>query len=300
MLRSVCMVSESLILTLRAIEMPTLVQNRYGKHRVRVLRVIKDAPEHEVCELEVDLLLAGDLDASYLSEDNASIVPTDTVKNTIHALAHDDLGTCRTRFAITLGKHFLTKYEHLEKVWIEVRERCWGRMPVQGAPHEHSFVAELNGQWFARCEFQRGMNPVLRSGVREHLIMKTTQSGFEGYNVCEFTTLPPTNDRIFATRMTAEWTFASEEESFVEMDAVFLRTAYDVFATRYSPSVQRTLYEIGEAFLLAAPAVEKIELKMPNVHFLGLDLGKLGRPGQTRVFLPTDEPHGEIEAVIQR
>lgn len=280
--------------------MPTLVQNRYGKHRVRVLRVIKDTPEHEICELEVDLLLAGDLNASYLSDDNTSIVPTDTVKNTIHALAHDDLGTCRTRFAIMLGEHFLTKYAHLQKVWVEARERRWGRMPVEGGAHEHCFVAELNGQWFTRCEFERGMAPVLRAGVREHLIMKTTQSGFEGYNMCEFTTLPPTSDRIFATRMTAEWTFANAVESFAEVDAQFLRTSYEVFSSRYSPSVQRTLYEMGEAFLLAAPVVNKVELKMPNVHFLGLDLGKLGRPTQTRVFLPTDEPHGEIEAVIQR
>ncbi|RYD54150.1 MAG: urate oxidase, partial [Verrucomicrobiaceae bacterium] len=68
----------------------------------------------------------------------------------------------------------------------------------------------------------------------------------------------------------------------------------------YSPSVQRTLYQIGEVALERVPAISRIELKMPNVHFLGLDLAKLGRPGQSCVLLPTDEPHGEIEAVIVR
>ncbi len=267
---------------------------------MRVLRVHRGEIQHEVCELEVDVLLSGKLEGSYHSEDNSSIVPTDTVKNSIHALAHDFLGTCRTAFAKVLGGHFLREYGHLEGVFVEVRERRWGRMPVDGEAHPHSFVSEENGQWFARCEFHRSGKDVIRAGLRDHLIMKTTGSGFEGYNLCPLTTLPPTADRILATRLSAEWTFAAGVEDHSPVDAIFLDTAYAVFAGRYSPSVQRTLFETGEAFLAQAAGVNRVELKMPNVHFLGLDLAKLGRPGQTRIFLPTDEPHGEIEAVIVR
>jgi hypothetical protein len=39
---------------------------------------------------------------------------------------------------------------------------------------------------------------------------------------------------------------------------------------------------------------------MAHVHFLGFDLSHLGRPDPNRVFLPTDEPRGEIEAMITR
>lgn len=280
--------------------MPSLERNRYGKHRVRVLRVIKDAPEHEVCELEADLLLAGDLDGAYFSPDNSSVVPTDTVKNTIHALAHDSLGASRTKFAQVLGAHFLERYGHLSGVFVELRERRWGRMWLAGQAHPHAFVAEQNGQWFARCEFQRRQPPLLRAGIREHLIMKTTGSGFEGYHQCEFTTLPPTNDRILATRLTAEWEFSDAGADDATVDAAFLKSAYAVFAETYSPSVQRTLFQMGEVFLASEMSVKRVEIKMPNVHFLGLDLSRIGRPGQNRVFLPTDEPHGEIEAVIAR
>lgn len=284
--------------------MPRLEMNRYGKHRVRVLRVLQEDSTQDVCELEVDLLLGGDLADSYLTEDNASIVPTDTVKNTIHVLAHDHLGKCRTSFAGVLGEHFLARYPHLDRVWVEARERRWGRMRTgaEAKPHAHSFVAELNGEWFTRCEFSRGQPPIRRAGLREHVILKTTGSGFEGYNVCEFTTLPPVRDRLLATRMSAEWEFGAgtPTEDLAAVDEVFLKSAYAVFAERYSPSVQRTLYEMGEVFLEAAPWVERVELRMPNVHFLKLDLEKLGRPQQTRVFLPTDEPHGEIRAVIAR
>ena len=280
--------------------MATLSSNRYGKHRVRVLRVERGEDKHEVCELEADILLTGDLDASYHSSDNASIIPTDTVKNTVHALAHDSLATCRTSFAKTLGQHFLDRYPHISGVSVELRERRWQRMPLSGGPHRHSFVAEGNGQWFTRCNFQRGKEDVLRAGLRDHLIMKTTESGFEGYNQCELTTLPPTADRILSTKLSAEWVFAGGTTDFSAADHVFVNAAYEVFAQRYSPSVQRTLFEIGEFFLEAAPDIVSVELKMPNVHFLNLDLSKLGRPNQSRVFLPTDEPHGEIEALVTR
>jgi urate oxidase len=279
----------------------TLESNRYGKFRVRVMKVIRhDETHHDVCDLEADVLLHGDLAGSYLSDDNLSIVPTDTVKNTVHFLAHDHLGTCRTSFAKVIGEHFLGKYPHLTGVEIELRERKWERMSIGGQPHPHSFVHAANGEPFSRGSFVRGQAPILSSGIRDHLVMKTTRSGFEGYNLCELTTLPPTNDRVFATKLNSEWTFADLATDFCSADAAILAAAHEIFATTYSPSVQRTLYEIGELALERVPAISRIELKMPNVHFLGLDLTKLGRPGQKTVLLPTDEPHGQIEAVIAR
>lgn len=281
--------------------MATLESNRYGKFRVRVMKVIRhDETHHDVCELEADVLLQGELAGSYLGDDNLSIVPTDTVKNTIHFLAHDHLGTCRTSFAKVIGEHFLGKYPHLADVEVELRERKWERMLIGGQPHPHSFTHVANGEPFSRGSFPRNQKPILSSGIRGHLVMKTTQSGFEGYNVCALTTLPPTNDRVFATRLSAEWTFSDLSAAFGSADDAILAAAHEIFATTYSPSVQRTLYQIGELALARVPAISRIELKMPNVHFLSLDLTKLGRPGQKAVLLPIDEPHGEIEAVITR
>jgi urate oxidase len=279
----------------------TLESNRYGKFRVRVMKVMRhDDSRHDVCELEADVLLHGDLAGSYLSDDNSSIVPTDTVKNTVHVLAHDHLETCRTSFAKVIAEHFLAKYPHLSGVEVELRERKWERMTIDGNPHPHAFVHAANGEPFSRAACFREQALRLSSGIRGHLIVKSTQSGFTGYNVCELTTLPPATDRVFATRLAAEWEFAELTADFAAVDAAFLTTAHEVFATTYSPSVQRTLYQIGELALERVRSISRIELKMPNVHFLGLDLAKLGRPGQSCVLLPTDEPHGEIEAVITR
>ena len=280
-------------------EMSRLKSNQYGKSRVRVLKVLR-GNEHEVCELEADVLLRGDLEGSYLGSDNSSIVPTDTVKNTVHALAYESLGTCRSSFANVIGRHFLARYGHLDGVNVELRERRWNRMHVGNEGSAHSFVAEGNGVWFCRGEFARDGGEILSAGIRDHLIMKTTKSGFEGYGQCELTTLPPTSDRILATRLTAEWTFSDQEQDYSAADEAILNAAYEVFSGTYSPSVQRTLFEIGEAALAAVPGIGEISLSLPNVHFLGMDLTRLGHPGNDSLFLPTDEPHGQIEAVVSR
>ena len=129
--------------------MATLESNRYGKFRVRVMKVLRhDDSHHDVCELEADVLLHGELAGSYLSDDNSSVVPTDTVKNTVHVLAHDHLETCRASFAKVIGEHFLGKYPHLSGVEVELRERKWERMSIDDKPHPHAFVHAANGESF--------------------------------------------------------------------------------------------------------------------------------------------------------
>ena len=67
-----------------------------------------------------------------------------------------------------------------------------------------------------------------------------------------------------------------------------------------SPSVQTTLFQMGEAALKTAPEISKIALAMPNQHCLLINLAPFGLENKNEVFVPTDEPHGQIEAVIAR
>lgn len=281
--------------------MTRLISNCYGKHRVRVLKVLKESSlHHEVCELDVDVLLTGDLSGSYLSDDNSSIVPTDTVKNTIQVLAHDHLSGCRLQFAKVIGAHFLENYPHLNQVDIDLRERSWQRLSPHGEPHGHAFAAQGNGEFFTRAACHRDQADVSIGGIRDLLLLKTTGSGFAGFHHCDLTTLPETDDRILSSRVTAEWTFQENIGDGREVDTRAREVIQQVFAENYSPSVQRTLYEMGEALLGEISSIAEVSLTMPNVHFLGLDLGPLGRPGQTTTFLPTDEPHGQIIARVGR
>ncbi|GAA0158696.1 hypothetical protein LIER_38712 [Lithospermum erythrorhizon] len=72
----------------------------------------------------------------------------------------------------------------------------------------------------------------------------------------------------------------------------------------YSPSVQRTLYLMGKAVLGRFPDISSVHLKMPNIHFLPVNLSSKDNPEIVKfaddVYLPTDEPHGSIEARLSR
>ena len=65
----------------------TLVSNNYGKSRVRVVKVTRHADRHDLAELTVNVQFDGDFDAVHLYGDNSSVLPTDTIKNTVSALA---------------------------------------------------------------------------------------------------------------------------------------------------------------------------------------------------------------------
>lgn len=279
------------------------VRQRYGKANVRVLRVQRDAGRHEVREARIRVTLDGDFARAYTAADNSSVVPTDTMKNLVNVLALEHLDAANEPFALAIAQCFLDRYEQVSEAQVEIEETVWNRMSIAGRPHEHNFVRSESGTPFARVTATRSSREIV-AGVRDLAIMKTTASGFVDYVQDEYTTLPPTSDRILATRLCATWRFVGADDSKPDhfgAAANAIRCALlQVFATSYSHSVQNSLYRMGEAALAAAPAIDEITLAMPNVHYLAIDLSGFGRDAQGRLFLPTDEPNGQIEATLRR
>ena len=100
--------------------------------------------------------------------------------------------------------------------------------------------------------------------------------------------------------MTASWRWSRAPNDYTEANAKILSTMLEVFATSYSESVQDSLYRMGTAALAAVPEVIDISLACPNKHYLLINLQPFGLTNENAVFLPTDEPHGQIECVIGR
>ena len=279
------------------------VGQQYGKANVRVLRVQRAQPRHEVREARVTVALDGDFARAYTAADNSSVVPTDTMKNLINVLAAEHVAAANEPFALAIAQCFLDRYRQVSEAQVEVEETVWSRMPIGGQPHDHSFVRSESGTPFARVIATRSTREIV-GGVRGLAIMKTTGSGFVDYAQDEYTTLPPTTDRILATRMAAAWRFAGgglgDGGDYDAVAAAIREATLRVFAITYSHSVQDSLYRMGEAALAAAPAVAEITLSMPNVHYLPIYLSAFGRDASGTLFLPTDEPNGQIEATLRR
>jgi urate oxidase len=279
--------------------MPKLIAHRYGKARVRVVKILRGQDRQSIVEIEVAAMLEGDFESSYTAGDNTKVVPTDTIKNTINILAKEKLGEEIEPFAIALGKHFLDRYQQVASAKIDISERDWRRMEIDGKPHPHSFVAGNDARMFT-CVVCKRESQTVESGVRDLVILKSTGSGFENYPKDEFTTLAETSDRILATSLRTTWSYGKTPANYRDRNAKIISAMLRVFANTYSPSAQTTLFEMGSAALDVCPEISRIELAMPNKHYLLVDLSRFNRENKNEVFTPTDEPHGQIEAIVTR
>jgi urate oxidase len=214
-------------------------------------------------------------------------------------LAKEKLGAENEEFGILLAEHFLKTYPQVSEAEIRLSERCWERMRAGGRAHAHSFLEKSPARPFAKVTCSRAGSRV-ESGIEELLILKTAGSGFEGYLKDKLTTLPETKDRILATKLEATWTYERTPKSYGKSNARILEAMLSVFAKNYSPSVQVTLFEMGEAALRATREISKVHLVMPNKHCLLVNLAPFGVQNRNELFVPTDEPHGQIEGTVAR
>jgi urate oxidase len=277
-----------------------LIKNRYGKGRVRVMRIHRDGGRHEVSQLNVRAMIEGDFAPAYTNADNSTSVSTDTIKNVVNIVARENTGLCTEEFCQVLAGKFLDSYPQVTSVAITAHETKWSRLSFGGKPHPHSFILDSNGKPFVEAAAAREGTSALVSGIDGFTFMKSTQSGWENYVRDSFTTIAQTNDRMCATAMVASWKWSAKPSSYPATNAKILATLLEVFGTTYSASVQDSLYRMGEAALAAVPEISEISMACPNMHFILMNLTAFGLDNNNDVFLPTDEPHGQIECTVGR
>lgn len=286
--------------------MTRLAENRYGKSRVRLVRLNRQCSVHEFQEWSVEILLQGDFLSCFAEGDNSKILPTDTMKNTVYSLAQKSAAACMEDFAKELIEFVLARNPQVSEAEVSIREKAWQHLTTGGRPHPSTFVQSGNELQTTRVykkrdEHKKSRQPfVVESGIEDLVIMKTSGSAFEGYIRDSLTTLPENKDRLFGTALRACWTYVSAELSFVSLRNTIRESLLVTFAAHQSKSVQHTLYAMAESALAATPQISEITLTMPNRHCLLVDLSRFGQDNPNQIFIPTDEPHGTIEARICR
>jgi urate oxidase len=271
----------------------------YGKSRVRLVQLTRRKDRHDLCDLTVAIRFQGDYDESYTVGDNSAVLPTDTMKNTVYALAATARVEDAESFGLTLAEHFLDRNPRLERVRIDITEQTWGRIASGDHEYGQAFVRHGPDTRTATVSADREQTTV-EAGVADLVILKSAHSAFAGFPRDEFTTLPETQDRILATSLTATWMYRDATVSFGPAWSAVRRTLLESFAEHHSASVQHTLYAMGQAVIQSVDDVSAIHLVMPNKHHLPVDLTRLGLENRNEIFVPTDEPHGLIEATVAR
>jgi urate oxidase len=172
-------------------------------------------------------------------------------------------------------------------------------MRFDGREHDHSFVRGSDEKRTCQIDATRD-GVTVESGVEDLIVLKTTRSGFAGFVKDEYTTLPEVTDRIFSTAIKATWRYRDPASASDQTFESIRRSILETFAEHDSLSVQHTLYAMGERVLENFDAVEEIAVSLPNLHCLPVDIARFGLKNDNRIFVPTDEPHGLIEARLAR
>lgn len=283
--------------------MPFVLRNAgYGKSEVRLVKVSRGPGGHELHELTVDVGLEGDFDAAYTEGDNTGLLATDTMRNTVYALAKEHPIEDIESFGERLVEHFLGAGAGVTRASVHIVEHPWDRLEVGGRPHEHAFQRGSGGTRVATVTGDGGGagGRQIQAGIDDLLVLKTTGSGWEGFLRDRYTTLPETSDRILATVITARWSYLGGDIDYGELWRSVRETILEAFCDHYSPSVQFTLHHMGGAVLDARPEVARISFSLPNKHHLLYDLERFGLENANEIFQPTDEPYGLIEGTVER
>ena len=280
--------------------MVKLAENRYGKSRIRLVRVKRQPDRHDLQEWTVQILLHGDFESCFVDGDNSKILPTDTMKNTVYALARNSSAACIEEFAKELTAFLLNRNPQVSSAEVSISESPWDHVTVDGEAHPTTFIQSSCERQTATVMHSRDAAAKIVSGLDNLFILKTAGSSFTGYIKDSLTTLPETRYRLFGTAVGASWTNAPSSSSFGVLRRKIRELLLAAFAEHQSESVQHTLYAMAQNVLDRVPEVKDIHLTMPNKHCLLVDLSRFGQDNPNEIFVPTDEPHGYIEARITR
>jgi len=270
-----------------------LGSSQYGKAETRLVLVRRDTAGHELVDLNVSIALAGDQADTHLRGDNAKVIPTDTMKNTVYAFAREFGVEAIESFGLLLGRHFVDTQPAIARARVSIEEYGWRRLGP------HSFARTGGGTRTAVVSCDAGAAWVV-SGVRDLVLLNSTDSEFRGFATDRYTTLAETSDRILATAVEASWRHARADGDWAESFAGAQDALVDAFVTTHSRSLQQTLYAMGSAVLAARPELAEVRLALPNKHHFLVDLAPFGLDNPGQVFFAADRPYGLIEGTVIR
>jgi hypothetical protein len=145
--------------------------NRYGKAETRLVRVFRDDDTHRIADLNVSVALSGDLAATHLTGDNAGVLPTDTMKNTVYAFAKEYGVGEPEEFGLLLAMHFVAGQPQVRAAKVAIESFEWERLGP------HSFRRKGDYVRTAAVTVTVDQQQVV-SGLRDMVLLNSTASEF--------------------------------------------------------------------------------------------------------------------------
>jgi urate oxidase len=303
---------------------------RYGKGQVtiyrtyaRPLEVVRRVPESEFSG-RANILFAVDVDVhvygdnflpAYTEGDNSEVVPTDTMKNFIHAQALSYDGSTLEGFLAYLGRQFLQTYPQMQALRLEGREQPFvaARVPsgVDGtgfADSEVLFARRHDDQATATIEMTRdGDATTITShscGQVGLKLIKVTGSSFMSFLRDAHTTLPERVDRPLFIYLDVHWTYRDVDDALelgrgTYVPAEQVRDVVQVVFHQFnSKSIQHLVHEMGTRLLERFPELATVSFEAQNRLW---DTGAVSQADEKiKVYCDPRPPYGMIHLTLSR
>jgi urate oxidase len=281
-----------------------LGDNRYGKSRIRLVTVRRHPTHHDLRDLTVAVTLEGDFGAAHTDGDNANLIATDTMKNTVYAFARDRLHGSPEAFALELVRHF-AGYAVCAAATVDIQEHRWSRVVTDAGPAPDAFARSGDMTRLAAATARADGFIAVEGGLDDLTVMKTTKSAFVGFDRDRYTTLPEVDDRLMATKVRATWGYAPglADGGAFDFDGAWERARSALLhslAEHFSRSVQESIWIMAGEMMDAEPSIDWVRMVLPNLHHWKVDLSPFGLDNPGEVFVSTTEPHGLIDATVRR
>jgi urate oxidase len=205
-------------------------------------------------------------------------------------------------FGKELVNFLLERHSQIASVHVDVEKAAWSNVvSTNNIRHPTAFIQSSNEVQLTTIKRSRHGAFSILSGLKDLKLMKTSHSSFAHFYRDSLTTLADATDRLFGTAIQATWTY--DDQTVIDYDKTrehIRELIIDIFADHHSASVQHTLHAIGKYIVEHVPTITKIDLKMPNIHCIPVDLTRFGEENKNEIFMPINDPHGFIHCEIKR
>ena len=131
--------------------MAVLAENHYGKSQVRLMKIVRRPEANDVLDWTLGVYLTGDFDACYREGDNTGILATDTMKNTVYAVARTSTAETLEAFALELAQFLAGRNPGVTSVRVTAEEKLWMRLKVPNEAGGHEQASECVSAARAGC-----------------------------------------------------------------------------------------------------------------------------------------------------
>lgn len=276
-----------------------LSSHSYGASHIPLLRITRRGDRHDLRDLVIGVGVEGDVADAFTRGDNALLLPSDTLRNTAHAIARDETLAEIEHIGMALAGHFMSHQPQFTRVRIDLAEQPWARLPVGGRAQGQAFTTS-NSERRTAVVTSNGSRMSVVAGLDDFTIMKTGGAAFEGYLADQFTTVASAPERVLSVTAAASWTYVHDEVPFGVTWHAIRQLLIEAFVEHHSRSAEHTAHAMADMVLASYVDVGDVTVRLRQRSLPLVELEKFGIENGRVLFQPEEAPELTADVTLSR